>query len=425
MIDIKEHQQIDPLLLEGIDPVILRQRISYDTRCFDPSKVNLFRYEFDPAIGRDGFFSYYRIGAEWIDSAQSCPVVVTPKMQNIDFISMFMACLRSDRTSDNFSAIYDIDFDARPIRSKALNSILSPLLVVQLLMAVRRIATRGLRRGYVSRTENLAKVKGRIDMRRNERINIINGHRERVLCRYDEYSVDTPENRLLKKALLVARDMISFMHDHRAYTTLSAMCNHCLSAFAAVSDTFDGKIPVAKSHKLYHDYNEATRIARMILRRQDIAVTRHENHPDDLVPVFRIDMALLFEHYALAIMRQTFGKNAVQYQVAGYGHRFVADFLLDTGSRRVIVDAKYIDGSSDTVAKADYIKQLSAYARDKKLLRDLGYDTDDETALPIVPCVLIYPVTGHTVLDADSLFSHPVRETVSFYTCPLAIPTIH
>lgn len=183
-------------------------------------------------------------------------------------------------------------------------------------------------------------------------------------------------------------------------------------------------MPVVKSNKLYSDYSDALRIAAMILRRQDIAISQRDSRPDELVPVFRIDMALLFEHYALALMRRTFGHSAVQYQVAGYAGRFYADFLLTAGTQRFIIDAKYIDDAQSTVAKADYIKQLSAYARDKCLLRALGYDTTDDTTLPIVPCILIYPVTSHTVLNADTLFNHPVKETVSFYTCPLSIPVI-
>lgn len=184
--------------------------------------------------------------------------------------------------------------------------------------------------------------------------------------------------------------MIALMHDHRAYSTLAAMCNHCISAFGDVSDSIGDRLPVLKSNKLYREYSDALRIASMIMRRQDIAISQRDSRPDELVPVFRIDMALLFEHYALAVMRRTFSRRAVQYQVAGYGGRFVADFLLDTGRHRAIVDTKYIDGISATVAKADYIKQLSAYARDKRLLRALGYDTTDDTTLPIVPCILIY-----------------------------------
>lgn len=216
--------------------------------------------------------------------------------------------------------------------------------------------------------------------------------------------------------------MIALMRDHRVYSTLAAMCNRCISAFSCVSDSFDCKMPVVKSNKLYRDYSDALRIAAMVLRRQDIAISRHDNQPDEYVPVFRIDMALLFEHYALAVMRRTFSRSAVRYQVAGYAGRFYADFLLTAGPQRFIIDAKYIDDTQSTVAKADYIKQLSAYARDKRLLRALGYDTTDDTRLPIVPCILIHPTTVPAPFSLDILTARPLKETVSFFTCPLPIP---
>ena len=216
--------------------------------------------------------------------------------------------------------------------------------------------------------------------------------------------------------------MISLMHDHRAYSTLAAMCNRCISAFGDVSDSIGDRLPVLKTNKLYREYSDALRIASMILRRQDIAISQRDSRPDKLVPVFRIDIALLFEHYALAVMRRTFSRRAVRYQVAGYGGRFYADFLLTAGTQRFIIDAKYIDDAQSTVAKADYIKQLSAYARDKRLLRALGYDTSDDTRLPIVPCILIHPTIDPTPFNLNSLTARPLKETVSFFTCPLPIP---
>lgn len=422
MILLQEHRRISDADLEGLNLDDLRRRVNYDTSRFDASRINLFRYEFDPVARRDGFYSYFRIGAEWIDSAQTLPVVVVPKMHNIDFIEMFMTCLRMAEPSDDFSSIYDIDFDARPIRSQALDSILSPLLVVQYLMTVQRIATRGLRKGYVARSENLSKVKGRIDIRRNQRMNVLAGHAERIFCNFEEYSVDTPENRFLKNALYVARDMISLMNEHRAFAVLSAMCNHCISAFAAVSDDSAIAVPNVKANKLYHDYTEAIRIAGMILRHRDIAVSSHSANPTGLVPVFRIDMALLFEHYALAGLRRVFGRKSVKYQVKGYGGRFIADFLITKGDFRAIVDTKYIDGDKAAVAKPEYIKQLSAYARDMVLLRSLGIGTTDESAIPIVPCVLLYPAETVFELSELMLLRHKVKETLQFYTCPFTIP---
>lgn len=425
MITITEHQKIETERLESLDLATLRGRVNYDTSRFVPSSVNLIRYEFDPNPNsyRDGFYSYFRIGAEWIDEEQTRSLVVVPKMKDIDFIEMFMTCLQSNGISDDFSAIYDIDFEAKPISSKALSSILSPLLVVQFLMIVKRIATKGLSKGYVTRTETLSKIKGRIHLRQTERYALY-GHRERVYCTFDEYSVDNPENRLLKKALLISRDMISLMSDHKAYVTLSAMCNHCLSVFENVSDECSDKISMVKSNKLYREYSEAARIAKLILRRQDIVACKEKAGLSNMVPVFRIDMALLFEHYTLALLRRTFGESVVLYQAKGFRGRYVADFLIKQGSNlRIIVDSKYVDSGDSAVAKPEYIKQLSAYSRDKVILKSMGYDVADEDTLPIVPCLIVYPAITDKRISKNNIFAQPVKQTVKFYTFPINIPT--
>lgn len=44
-------------------------------------------------------------------------------------------------------------------------------------------------------------MKGRINVIRNERTNMAIKRFDRVFCEYDEYTVDIPENKLIKKAL--------------------------------------------------------------------------------------------------------------------------------------------------------------------------------------------------------------------------------
>lgn len=422
-----EHSPIDANRLEGLDADALRQRINYDTRRFVTEQVNLVLCEFSTTEKKDVFTTYYRIGAEWLDEKQTKALVVTPKVPNIDFLEMFMTCQRTSEPDDDFSTIYDIDFDARPIKSKALNSILSPLLVVQFLNCVERIASRILRKGYVARHENLCKVKGHIDVIGNERRNLLTGHRESVLCKYNEYSVDTPENRYIKRGLLVARDMISLMAQHKAYATLAAKCGSCLSAFADVSPDFQGKAPQIKHNKLFRDYTEALRLALMLQRRQDISLSKSEGDMSDYVPVFRIDMALLFEHYTLALLRERYGKG-IMYQVCGYRNRFVADFLLNTPSMKAVLDTKYItDYDASEEVKAENIKQLSGYARDKSLLKALGIDCTDEDSVPVVPCVILYPVLAERN-DKPFRFTmsqkKPLKRTLKFYKCPIPVPLI-
>lgn len=426
MITITEHQKIELESLDELDLTTLRKRVNYDTSKFISSSVNLIRYEFDPNPDsfRDGFFSYFRIGAEWIDQEQTYPLIVVPKLKNIDFIEMFMTCLQDNEVSDNFSAIYDIDFEAKPIKSRTLNSILSPLLVIQFLMSVKLIATKGLRKGYITCTEVLPKVRGRVNLRQTER-RAMYGHREQIHCTYNEYSIDIPENRLLKRVLFISRDMISLMSEHKSYTTLSAMCNHCLSIFENVSNDYSDKMPIIKSNKLYHEYSEAIRIAKTILHHQDILTNKNSNDSHNMVPVFRIDMALLFEHYALAQLRKAFGKTSVLYQAKGFRGRYIADFLIKQDNMKIIADSKYVDFKDNTVAKPEYIKQLSAYSRDMTILSLLDYNVTDEDSIPVVPCLIVYPAMTDKRISKDEIFMKPVKQTAKFYTYPINIPVIN
>lgn len=419
MIAITEHAPIPPYELQGIDTDALRHSINYDTHKFVSGNINLMRYEFDPEKDFDGFRAYFRIGAEWLDNQQSKALVVTPKDPRIDFLEMFMTCLRTSLPDDNFSQIYDIDFDAKPIKSPALNAILTPLLVVQFLNCVERLASRSLRKGYVARHENLAKVKGRIDLMGNERYNMLTGHRERMLCKFDEFSADTTENRFIKHGLRIARNMIAMMEDHRAYPVLAAKCNRCLTAFSNVSDARTLRLPAIKHNKLFRDYSEALRLASMLMRRRDISVSEHGHADEDYVPVFRIDMSLLFEHYTLALLREKFG-SGVFYQAKGKAG--IADFLLNSPAETAVLDSKYTFKNNDN-DKVDqqYIKQLSGYARDKRMLKRLGIDTSDEDKIPIVKCIILYPETR----EKGASFSYDLKAVaniVKFFKCPVPLP---
>jgi 5-methylcytosine-specific restriction enzyme subunit McrC len=345
-------------------------------------------------------------------------------MHNIDFIDMFMQCLSDNDADDKFAEIYDIDFDAKPIYAPGLDSVLSPLLVVQFLMCMKRIASRGLRKGYVHREGNLNKVKERIDLRKNERQNIVSNHCERVYCRYEEFSVDTPTNRYLKQALLASQTMIMKMSNHRSFVPLLAMLNYCMSTFQCVS-SHNAPLSVTniKHNKLYQDDTDALKMATLILRRKAIAINPNMcEDASSYVPVFRMNMALLFEHFALAKLRQTFNR-AVIYQAKGYNGRFYPDFLIKQDKQPIIADAKYIPDFGTSAIKGDYIQQLSGYARDKKLLHSLKIDCSDESLIPIVPCVILYPTTEPISLSNTDLLFAKEAATVQFYKCPIRIPT--
>ncbi len=83
-----------------------------------------------------------------------------------------------------------------------------PNLVAELLThAVERRMRRNLNYGYQHRQADLNRVRGRIDLLRTERRQLL--QRGRVACSFEELTVDTPRNRFVKAALNLLNRIVS------------------------------------------------------------------------------------------------------------------------------------------------------------------------------------------------------------------------
>ena len=82
-----------------------------------------------------------------------------------------------------------------------------PDLVAELLAsAVERRMRRNLTVGYRRRVDVLNRVRGRIDLLRTERRQLL--QRGQVACRFDELTIDTPRNRCVREALLLLAKVV-------------------------------------------------------------------------------------------------------------------------------------------------------------------------------------------------------------------------
>ncbi len=372
---------------------------------------------------RNYWQTYYRIGAQWLDEKREQALVVTPKIENIDFTEMFLSCLESGLAVTDFSKIYDIDFDQPAVPTNKLDTVLTPLIIIHFLTVVEGIAKRGLKRGYVHREENLKKVKGRIRILANERKNVIPRRFDRVYCQYNEFTVDIPENRLIKKALLFAQKELarlsSFKHNSRAFL----LENKCLAAFSQVSPEIELRdVKLIKSHKLFREYDLAVKLAKTILRRNDYSLKKASDDKKP-TPVFWLDMALLFEHYVYSILHEQYGEKII-YQFKGNENE-TPDFLYKNEKIRSILDTKYIDLDGNcTMYKI--VRQLAGYARDVKVLRKLDYKVE-EMGHVVVPCIFLYPKTNASNDDAnDNILDKgkwkSINNWIEFYKIGVALP---
>ena len=177
------------ILIQEHERLGIEQDIRYDD-------LNLVRWDKPMEHDPWGYYASYVIGAEWIDKKKALVVTTKRGMEEIDFLTMFMTCFSSDLSVESFAEIYNIDSEAPAIHAPSLKGVLSPLIVLHFLGVVNRI--KSLKKGYVHYSENLKKVKGHIQVMKNERKNIASKRFDRVYCNYDEYTVDIPENRLIK-----------------------------------------------------------------------------------------------------------------------------------------------------------------------------------------------------------------------------------
>ena len=362
----------------------------------------------------------YVIGAQRIDGEE---LIIQPKMKNIDFMKMFNVCLSSNLSPELFSKIYNIDLDARPIKAHTnVSASLTPLLIVHFLMLMKKITSRGLRSDYIEQNENIKKIKGRIDIRNNERKNVIYKRFDKVYCDYSERSVNIAENRLFKKTLLLSKRYINRMVKHELYPELFTRLNACLSAFEGVDENVElQEIRNTKRNSLYKDYDAAVKLALSILKRLDYSITNIETE-SQLTPVFWIDMSLLYEHYVYGLLYNAYGSE-IKYQPVGR-FRWRPDFI--HVGEKLIMDTKYIPSLEYSGPSGDIVGQLGGYARVDSFANMIG--VDDNT---VIPCVILYPIynedshefqfdKNRKLLDQATPWKHLIR----FYKIGVPMPRL-
>ncbi len=375
--------------------------------------------------------SYY-VGASWLIDNEFA-VVVTPKMNDIDFVEMFMMALAVDSApeADYFSKCYGIDFDAPKITVDKNLCQVTPLILLHYIVLLEKLVKQGLKKGYVNREENLnSKVRGRIYIPAHVQKNVCIQREDRTYCRFQEYTEDIPENRLLKKALNFAyRGISGYKSLNRYRIKLQNRLNRLFAAFTNVSDDIDVRQVARVSHnKLYRHYSEAVRVAKMVLRHYDNSIHNIDRDETQETAPFWIDMARLFELYTYSKLNEKY-PGQIRFQTHGYGG--ICDFLkIANGysAERLIMDAKYIPKYKNKNIKWEDIQEISGYARDKKLLAELGWFKNGELNVQEVPlCVVIYPeygevndTFGENLLDNAEV----VSDYTNFYKIAVKVPRL-
>lgn len=376
-------------------------------------------------------FGYY-IGVDWLIEKEKA-IYIEPKINGesveTDYLKMLFDSLRHPGIASKDTVdLFDIKWDAPQIEITQQQDLLTPLLVVQFLRVVQEIVRKGLKKSYYRVEQNLySKVKGKILVGQTIKQNLLKNKPLNTYCTFDEFGINGLENRLLKKALIFVRRYLPTLNILHSEKYITEVYNYIMPAFEFVSEEVNlNEIKHSKTNAFYKEYAEGIRLAKLILKRFGYSISNTQQTTVQ-TPPFWIDMSKLFELYVLGLLKEKYGAEVKFQFQANYGK---LDYLLK--EQKIIVDAKY-----KTYYKEDFtgqdkwerdkiatdIRQLSGYARDTKVLTEIG---KSESESYITECMIVYPDQNTTNDNLKSIETakKKINEFVNFYKVAVKLPVI-
>lgn len=370
--------------------------------------------------------SNFYIGTDWLIKNEVA-VYVAPKIndetQQTDYLKMLFSCLKHSDVAIHTKNLYDIKFDEPYIEIEQKQDLLTPLLVVQFLQLVKTVVRKGLKKSYYKVEHNLnARIKGKVLVAQTLKQNIIKNKLTKTFCQYDEFGMNCIENRILKRTLIFVQKYLALFPEYSKL--VSPVINYCLPAFYAVDEDIDLKTLKGITHNsFYKEYKETLILSSLILKRFGYNIKEIDtlNNKTIKVPPFWIDMPKLFELYVLGLLKDKYFNN-IKFQIQGtYGQ---PDFVFVSENDKIIIDTKYKRKYQQEKYQAEDIRQLSGYARDTKILCELGY-TKNEEQDKIIDCLIIYPDQNASEKLCDNLKANEIKGFTRFYKMAIKLPVIN
>jgi len=240
------------------------------------------------------------------------------------------------------------------------------------------ICTQGLLRGYQTRADDLSAVRGRLDVAGNLRRNVASRHR--LACRFDEFTADVPENRIMLYALSHLAGIRSWRSE------LRGMVQRCLAQLSSVTLTpaTDAHFAALRFTSLNRHYRVPLALAQLLIRAQGAT---HLPGSCELPPLL-LDMPVVFERFVRGLLRDALSPMGLRVRHRSHSMalddagrvKLIPDVLVTRhGTPLCVVDAKYklgvgTDADGPGPASAD-VYQMLAYC--------VGYGVRD--------AALVYP----------------------------------
>lgn len=290
------------------------------------------------------------------------PKIVSASTDTVELKRVFFDMLHAVRGFEVTNrGIAQLQIDDRPMFEIYISTFIK---------SVEVLIKYGIKSTYVNVEENLGVFRGRLLFKDNLRENLL--HPERFYVAYQDYSVDRPENRLIKTAI---RQLLTISQDEKNLADLRRILFYFDEVpFSALvrSDLDSVRIDRTIEH-----YRDPLAWARLILEQQSpVAATGKSQFPS-----FTFPMDKLFEQYVAARMRKQVRNSwlTLTAQAGGMSlfdqpkkFRLRPDLLLtnSAGEPRFVMDTKWkrLDSRAPHmgISQAD-MYQMFAYSKKFKV----------------------------------------------------------
>lgn len=310
----------------------------------------------------------------------------------VNYLKMYLDAVAQPEVMNHIDKLLFIDWDAPQINISQEEDLLTPFLIVQFLQTLKNIVKKGLKKSYYRVQANLeSRVRGKILIGQNVKTNILKNRITKTVCNYQEFGIDSAENRFLKKVLnfVVKHVAVNSLLFKSNLTTIHQMIAYCNPAFESVGDDCDEfTLKHIKTNAFFKEYNQAIKTGQYILKRFAYNISNTTVKKEVPIPPFWIDMPRLFELYVYSKLLDKFPSSEVHYHFKTYGNEL--DFLITNKDRPMVVDAKY-KLKYENGHLHDDIRQVAGYSRLNKVLDKIEEFNNDFDKNSILPCLIVYP----------------------------------